>query len=130
MEKTLYSRLGGEEAIALSVEKLFELILSDDDLKGFFDGLDMIKQKDLLTKFLCVGFGGKSADYYKGRNMYEAHKKLREEQGLKEIHFTKVCNHLVAVLKELGVKQPEIDEICEIAGTLKPQILGHIDPAN
>lgn len=49
-------------------------------------------------------FGGAGA--YEGRDLFKAHKRLIEEQGLKEAHFDMVANHLLVTLRTLNV--PEV----------------------
>ena len=45
------------------------------------------------------------------------------EQGLTDEHFDAVTMHLAETLKELGVEQALIDEVMQIAGSTRADVL-------
>lgn len=110
---TLFENLGGSEAVQMTVDKFYERVLNDDRVKHFFEGVDMVKQKDHQRAFLTYAFGG--APQYDGRTMRKAHQKLVEEQGMRGEHFDAIAEDLVLTLQELGISQELIDQVVAIA---------------
>jgi hemoglobin len=118
---TLYDQLGGEAAIDIAVDKFYEKVLSDNRIKHFFDGIDMVKQKGHQKKFLTYAFGG--LPEYTGRTMQKAHAKLVNEQGLNESHFNAVAENLQSTLEELNIPKTLIDQAMAIAASTKEDVL-------
>ncbi len=111
---TLFEKLGGSASVKLAVDKFYDRVLSDDRIKHFFAGVDMVKQKGHQRAFLTYAFGGTSS--YDGRQMRQAHKRLVEEMGMNSTHFDAVVENLVETLKEIGVSEELITEVTAIAG--------------
>lgn len=63
--------LGGEKAIDLVVEKMYEKIFVDPELSDFFRKTDKEKQIKMQKAFLTMATGGPSN--YTGKSMKEAH---------------------------------------------------------
>lgn len=120
-KKSLFERIGGKQALDAAVDLFYEKILADDRIKHFFEGVDMQKQKNKQRAFLAYAFGGPVK--YTGKDMRHAHAKL-VENGLNEDHFNAVAEHLVHTLEELEVDQKLIDEVVQIALSVKDDVLG------
>mgnify|MGYP002654401956 CR=1 FL=1 len=110
---TLFDKLGGKAAVDLAVDKFYEKVLSDERIKHFFEGIDMVKQRAHQKAFLTYAFGGTSK--YDGRYMREAHQDLVEKRGLSGEHFDAVAENLLETLKEMGVSQELRNEVAAIA---------------
>jgi hemoglobin len=110
---TLFDKLGGKAAVDLAVDKFYEKVLSDERIKHFFEGIDMVKQRAHQKAFLTYAFGGTSK--YDGRYMREAHQDLVEKRGLSGEHFDAVAENLLEALKEMGVSQELRNEVAAIA---------------
>ena len=110
---TLFDKLGGKAAVDLAVDKFYEKVLSDERIKHFFEGIDMVKQRDHQKAFLTYAFGGTSQ--YDGRYMREAHQDLVEKHGLSGEHFDAVAENLLEALKEMGISQELRNEVAAIA---------------
>jgi hemoglobin len=110
---TLFDKLGGKAAVDLAVDKFYEKVLSDERIKHFFEGVDMVKQRAHQKAFLTYAFGGTSK--YDGRYMREAHQDLVEKRGLSGEHFDAVAENLLETLKEMGVSQELRNEVAAIA---------------
>ena len=110
---TLFDKLGGKAAVDLAVDKFYEKVLSDERIKHFFEGIDMVKQRDHQKAFLTYAFGGTSQ--YDGRYMREAHQDLVEKRGLSGEHFDAVAENLLETLKEMGISQELRNEVAAIA---------------
>ncbi len=117
---TLYERLGGSDAIDASVDIFYEKVLADPLLIPFFAHTDMVKQKRMQRAFLTMAFGGPGN--YNGRNMREAHTKS-VEQGMGDEHFDAVVGHLAATLKQLGVGDDDINDVAEVANSIRDDVL-------
>ena len=73
--RTLYTRLGGYDAIAAVTDDFLARLKTDPQLGRFWahrgeDGLR--REKQLLIDFLCASSGGPL--YYTGRDMSTSHK--------------------------------------------------------
>jgi hemoglobin len=110
---TLFDKLGGKAAVDLAVDKFYEKVLSDERIKHFFEGIDMVKQRAHQKAFLTYAFGGTSQ--YDGRYMREAHQDLVEKRGLSGEHFDAVAENLLETLKEMGISQELRNEVAAIA---------------
>jgi hemoglobin len=122
-QASLYDRLGGKDAIKAAVDIFYdEKVLKDPELKPFFEGINMAKQKAMQIQFLSSALGGPIK--YMGKDMYTAHKHLIEQRGLNEHHFDLVAGHLVATLKQLGVGQGMVDEVVALVAPIKPAMFG------
>ncbi len=114
---SLYTRIGGEDAVDKAVDIFYDKVLADERIAGFFENLDMVAQANKQKKFLTMVFGGPSD--YNGADMRTAHAHL----GLNEIHFDAVVENLANTLSELGVSDSDIAEVATIADSVKDDVL-------
>ncbi|MBZ5541938.1 MAG: PAS domain S-box protein [Acidobacteriia bacterium] len=114
---SLYAQLGGKASIEAAVEKFYEKVLADRELKPFFAKTNMTWLKLRQTQFMSQALGG-PADY-KGRSMKSAHAKLLIEPR----HFERVGTHLAVTLTELGVPPELVDTVMEKIGGLEGDIV-------
>jgi len=121
MAGNLYEQLGGKAAIEAAVDIFYGKVLKDDRIKGFFDGVDMAKQKAKQKAFLAFAFGGPAN--YSGKNMRDGHAHL-VKRGLNDSHVDAVIELLGATLKELKVADPLIAEVAKIANSVRNDVLG------
>lgn len=114
---SLFKRLGGKAAVSAAVDLFYSKVLADSTISSFFDGVDMEAQKNKQRAFLTYAFGGPVK--YTGKDMREAHASM----SLTEDHFNAVARHLVATLQELGADEATINEVVEIALSVKDDVL-------
>jgi hemoglobin len=119
--KSIYERIGGEAAVMAAVDLFYQKVLSDPRTKPFFDGLDMQVQVKKQIAFMMWALGGPAE--YKGRDLGEAHAKLRAK-GLNDSHFDAVVEHLRATLRELKVPEDLIAEALGVVGTTRDKVMG------
>ncbi len=103
-ETTLYTRLGGYDAIAAVADNLLARLTSDSKLGRFWAhrGEDGVRrEKQLLIDFLCHSAGGPL--YYTGRDMRISHKGMR----ISEEDWTIFMGHVRATLDEFQVPSAE-----------------------
>jgi hemoglobin len=119
-ERSLYDRLGGEDAVAATVGLFYERIMADESLAPFFADLDMDKQITKQIAFMTMAFGGPHS--YDGRDLRVAHSRL-VARGLNDAHFNAVAGHLHATLTTLSVPPELIEEVMSIVGSTKREVL-------
>ncbi len=112
-EATLYTRLGGYDAIAAVVANLLPRLMADSLLARFWqnrgdDGLQ--REEQLLVDFLCNAAGGPM--YYTGREMKLSHKGM----GVTAADWTAFIGHLEATLDSFNLPAAE-----------RADVLGFID---
>lgn len=117
---SLYERLGGQAAVDTAVEIFYRKMLSDDRVNYFFDNVDMDGQIAKQKGFLTMVFGG--PNNYTGKDMRQGHKHL-VERGLNDTHVDIVIEHLGGTLKELGVSDEDINEVAELANSVRDDVL-------
>ena len=117
---TLYSRLGGYDAIAAVTDDLLPRLKSDAQLGRFWQhrGEDgMLREKQLLIDFLCESAGGPL--YYKGRDMATSHRGMK----ITESDWTRFLHHLKATLDNFAVPERERGEVLAFVESTKKEIV-------
>ena len=112
-----YEAVGGGPAIAAVVDRFYGLVLDDDRLRDYFDGVEMARLKRHQVALVSQVMGGPVE--YTGRDLRAAH----EGKGISRDHFGAVAGHLVTALSEAGVEPAIIDRtVTAVAGT-EPDIV-------
>jgi len=119
-ETTLYTRLGGYDAIAAVADDLLRRLTTDAQLGRFWqhrgeDGLR--REKQLLIDFLCASAGGPL--YYTGRDMASSHRGMRISEG----DWTIFLNHLKATLDSFAVPERERGEVLAFVNSTRNDIV-------
>jgi hemoglobin len=120
MTQSLYERIGGENAVRATVMKLYEKILSDDELAPFFENINVEALRRSQSAFVTYAFGG--PNHYTGNTMRAAHKNA-VQQGLNDHHFDLVAGHLQSAMQELNVAPYLITEAITIVGSTRHDVL-------
>ncbi len=120
MKETLYERLGGQNAVDTAVDIFYRKVLVDDRVNFFFDDVDMDKQIPKQKAFLTMVFGG--PNNYTGKDMRDGHKHLLT-RGLNDMHVDIIIEHLGGTLKELGAKDEDIQQVADIANSVRDDVL-------
>lgn len=114
---TLYERIGGEAAVDKAVDIFYEKVLADERINSFFENIDMFAQARKQKAFLTMVFGGPND--YTGEDMRNAHAGM----GLNDEHFNAVVEDLAATLSALGVGDGDIQEVANIAESVRDDVL-------
>ena len=120
MEKSLYERLGGYEAITAVVNDFAEKLFTDPQTAPFFKGMGTDTRRSFIQKninLVCNVTGGPCKTIT--RNAKTVHGGL----GITEIEFNIVVHHLVDTLDTFEVPAKEKQELLSIYSTLKPDIV-------
>ena len=117
---TLYTRLGGYDAIAAVADNLLPRLMSDPQLGRFWehrgeDGLQ--REKQLLVDFLCASAGGPLL--YTGRDMKISHTGMR----ISESDWSLFLGHLKATLDHFTVPAQERSEVLAFVDSTKTDIV-------
>jgi hemoglobin len=110
-EPTIYEAIGGDSALEGVVDGLYERVLADPELAGFFAGTNLTRLKGRQVEFFAAALGGPVA--YAGASMREAHR----GRGIAQRHFDLVAGHLVASLAAAGVPDATV---ARIVGAVAP----------
>ena len=117
---TLYSRLGGYDAIAAVADNLLPRLMSDDQLGRFWqhrgdDGIQ--REKQLLVDFLCFNAGGPV--YYTGRNMLTSHRGMK----ISGSDWQRFIGHLNDTLAHFGLGEVEQKDVLAFIESTKAEIV-------
>lgn len=121
MSKSLFERIGGESAVKATVIKMYDKILSDEELAPFFENIDVDRLRLSQAAFVTYAFGGRS--HYSGKGLRVAHA-AAVSQGLGDSHFDGVVAHLKSAMEELRVPAELISEALTIVGSTRKDVLG------
>lgn len=119
-ENTLYSRLGGYDAISAVVNELISRLMSDQQLGRFWanrgdDGIN--REKQLLIDYLCANAGGPML--YTGRDNKTSHAGM----GITENDWSLFIAHLCATLDHFQVPETEQSDVLAFIESTRSDII-------
>lgn len=103
--ESLYRRLGEREGIGAVVDEFYERVLSDEELRPFFEDVDMREQRGHQTRFLVTAAGG--PELYDGEDMENAHDHL----DIGHVDFSRIEVHLADALREFDASDEDVDAV-------------------
>jgi hemoglobin len=113
---SIYSQIGGSEALEVVVDDFYNRVLADDELAGFFSGTNMSRLKGKQVEFFAAALGG--PDPYTGAPMRQVH----QGRGITMHHFNLVAEHLAASLTAAGVAAETVEQILAAIAPLSAEI--------
>ena len=118
--QSLYTRLGGYDAIAAVSENLVARLMADPLLGRFWanrsdDGIR--REKQLLIDFLCHSAGGPL--FYTGRDMKTSHKGMK----ISEADWAAFMSHVSATLDHFGVPALERSQVVAFVESTKSDMV-------
>jgi hemoglobin len=117
VDKSLFERLGGSDAITAVVEDFRDRCGGDSRINAKFARTDMARLTSMLIDQVTEASGGPAK--YSGRDMKAAHADMSVTTG----EFNALVEDLVATLNKFGVGKAEQDELLGILGPLKSDIV-------
>jgi len=117
---SLYTRLGGYDAIAAVSDDFIGRLAADKQLSRFVVGHSqdsLMKLRQHVVEFLCNATGGPCV--YMGRDMKTAHKGM----GITESDWDLSVKALTATLDKFKVPEKEKGEVLAALGPLKKDIV-------
>jgi hemoglobin len=118
--ESLYSRLGGYDAIAAVTNAFLPRLQSDSKLRRFWDNRSadgIEREKQLLIDFLCAEAGGPL--FYAGRDMLTSHKGM----GVDQEDWSRLTGHLKDTLESFNVPERELNDVIAFVETTKGEIV-------
>lgn len=120
---TLYTRLGGINAISAVIDQFLANVVADNRINGDFAATVQTPSRVRLLRMnlidqVCQASGGPCI--YKGKTMAEAH----AGQNVTDADFTALVEDLIASLNQFNVPAAEQTELLTILGGLKGDIVG------
>lgn len=119
-EQSLYSRLGGYDAISAVVHELLSRLMADSQLGRFWEnrGDDGIaREKQLLIDYLCTNSGGPML--YTGRE----NKKSHQGMGITQQDWEIFIHHLYDTLEHFQVPEDEANDVLAFIKSTKADIV-------
>ena len=119
-EESLYTRLGGYDAIAAVTDEFLERLFSDPAIGYYWAGdSNDTKRRDrqLIVDFMCEAAGGPV--FYTGRDMKISHQGL----GINQPQYDVLMEHCVATLDKFDVPEREKGEVCDFLNGLRVDIV-------
>lgn len=119
-EDSLYTRLGGYDAIAAVADNLLPRLTGDAQLGRFWahrgeDGI--AREKQLLIDFLCANAGGNM--YYTGRDMPSSHRNM----AISSSDWTIFIGHVKACLESFSLPERELGDVVGFIESLRGEIV-------
>jgi hemoglobin len=119
-QKSLYTRLGGYDGIAMFADDLLARLQEDPQLGRFWknrgdDGIS--REKQLLIDFLCANANGPMV--YTGREMRITHKGM----NISESDWSVFLGHAGATMEALAIPKQECDDVVAFVLSLKDDII-------
>ncbi|KAL3147347.1 hypothetical protein ABBQ32_002830 [Trebouxia sp. C0010 RCD-2024] len=115
--QSMFNKLGGKQAIEGVVDEFYSRVFVDDEVKGFFEGINKQRLKAHQVQFMTYAFGG--PEEYHGKDMFRAHERLVREKGMNDHHFDVIVKHLVAALKAFNVPEEDIAAAGQVVETTR-----------
>lgn len=117
--KTLYDRLGGQDAIKAVVKDFVEeYVAKDTRINARFANADIPHLEQMLTEQICQGTGGPCK--YTGKDMKTAHTGMK----ITDDDFTALVEDLKKSLDKFQVGAKEQGDLINVLAPMKPDIVG------
>jgi hemoglobin len=117
MQTSLYTRLGGHEAINAVVDYFVGRCAGDSRINAKFGRTDVPRLKSMLSDQVCQASGGPCT--FAGRDMAETHAGMGVTAG----EFDSLVEDLVATLDQFSVPKAEQGELLGLLGPMRPDIV-------
>lgn len=117
-KRSLYDRLGGQDAITAVVEDFVNNAATNDKIKHFFTNTDAKNLKAKLVEQICEATGGPCK--YTGKDMRTVHTGMK----ITEEDFNALVGDLVKALEKHKVGEREKNELLTALGGMKGDIVG------
>jgi hemoglobin len=106
----LYETIGGNRTIWAATESFYRRVLQDENLRPFFETVDMAHLQAEQSMFVSMLLGAQVV--FTGKEIGAAHAESRKH-GLTDSHFDALLKHFRAALDEVGVEPDKAAKILE-----------------
>ncbi len=104
-EKSLYERIGGEEAISGLVDVFYDQVTADPVLSSYFQNVPIDRLRKMQREFFGAATGGPII--YSGRPLRDVHKHM----GISRSELQRFTNILIATLQGFNIDENDIRDI-------------------
>ena len=118
--ESLYTRLGGYDAIAAATDELLARLQADPQLHDYWKGAstnNQRKARQLIVDFMVEAAGGPA--YYTGRDMQTSH----DGMHITASDWDVFMRHATATLEHFGVPGQEQEDVLAFFASLKDEIV-------
>jgi hemoglobin len=119
-EPTLYTRLGGYDAVAAATDDLLARLQADPQLGGFWKGAsadNRRRARQLIVDFMTEAAGGPA--FYVGRDMQKSHLGM----GITASDWDVFMRHAAATLAHFQVPERETGEVLAFFTSLRDDVV-------
>lgn len=117
--ETLYDRIGGAAFVDSVIDKFYARVLSDGELRPFFEGVSVEKLMGMQKVFFAMAMDGPTSA--ETPDLRKAHQDL----GITQAQLTRFVNCLIAVIdEESEIGRREAMEIVFRIATYSDEIIG------
>lgn len=109
--------LGGERGVRVAVAMLYERVMEDPALAGYFSGTDMVRVRRRQADMFLALFGVQS---YRGRSLRLVHQHLH----ITHEHVERLLDHVAGVLRDLGVSRSDTAAFVDRLSRFEDEIVG------
>ena len=92
-DDTLYDRIGGEAAINSLIDKFYDRVLKDPELRHFFENSSISQLTKMQKEFFAAALDGPVR--FADNDLTHIH----QNRGIRRKHFRLFVNHLISVLE-------------------------------
>jgi hemoglobin len=120
MIENLYDLIGGQKTVTAAIDRFYEKVLADENLRHFFKQTDMAHLRSRQVMFVSMLLG---ATVYTGKDIHSAHAAARNH-GLNDAQFDLFLAHFRAALEEVGVEPENAAKVMKPLESKRKAILG------
>lgn len=117
-QQTLFERVGGKQAIAELIDKFYDRVVADPELRPFFKNVSMDKIRRMQREFFSAALDGPII--YTGRPLGYVH----HGRGITKHHFSLYVGHLIHTLQGCALKEQDVQDIISRISTYADEITG------
>lgn len=117
-ETSLFNRLGGAEGLAKIIDATYDRVLTDPELKHFFEAVPMERLRKMQFHFLAAALGGPAE--YSGAELTAAH----AGRGIGGNEFSKFCGHFLDALVAEGVERDDVNRTLGRLAMFRDKVTG------
>jgi hemoglobin len=119
-QRTLFERVGGEQAIAELIHEFYDRVLGDPELKPFFKDTSVDKLRRMQREFFSAALDGPIT--YTGRPLSHVH----HGKGITNNHFARYVDHLIDTLLSRDITDQDVNDIISRIRTYAGEITGDL----
>lgn len=118
MKTSLFDRLGGFAQIRLIISDFYDRILDSEQLRPYFENIDVRRMIDHQTKFVSALMGGPAS--YSNEHLGRAHGHL----GISPEEYVEMGEIFRETLEDFDVPEAEVDRLHAHILSLQDHVIG------